>query len=150
MHGLRLTPHQQPLAPPACPASRPSRVAFVEAQETVCALEYWYPSQEWCTVLQCRHGLTKAALFDALVMHGQGANSSGTIERIVEAATAAAGGTPATGVDEAVWLEAFLAARKDLMLEYDGQWADDAARPDYFLELLERGAPAASGLYSGL
>lgn len=59
--------------------------------------------------------LTVAALYDGVLMHGEGRDPD-SIGTIVANATRSAGGTPANGVPEATWLRAFIAARRQDML----------------------------------
>lgn len=59
--------------------------------------------------------LSVAAMYDGVLTHGQGSDPD-SIEAIINNATVAAGGTPKSGIAQAVWLRAFIAARREDML----------------------------------
>ena len=84
----------------------------------------------------------------ACLQHGQGEGDPGSIEVILAAAAANAGGTPLTGVKEVTYLQAFLAARKKLLTNFDTLWAESVDRVTIYQQLLDlgkrrRGARAA-------
>ena len=93
--------------------------------------------------LGLRTPLSLAALYDAMIQHGDGDDPDG-IPALVRSATARAGGTPATGIGEARFLQAFLAARRaDVVHASDPStravWAQSVDRVDVFSYLLRTG-----------
>ena len=71
--------------------------------------------------------------------HGEGLGDKFSVDYIFEAAEKAAGGTPATGVDEAKWLDAFLKARYDLLSSWDSTSRASVNRIKIYQELLKLG-----------
>lgn len=86
-----------------------------------------------------RHHTSPPAAHPPLLQHGQGGGSEFSIDSIVEAAEKAAGGTPATGVDEAAWLAAFLRARRYALASGDAEAQASTGRVTVFRELLKLG-----------
>lgn len=58
----------------------------------------------------CRFPLTIGQLYDAWIQHGEGPCTP-CMGGMIAAVNAQLGGSPRTGVDEKVWLDAFLAHR---------------------------------------
>lgn len=73
------------------------------------------------------------------LQHGEGLGDKFSVDYIFEAAEKAAGGTPATGVDEAKWLDAFLKARYDLLSSWDSTSRASVNRIKIYQELLKLG-----------
>ena len=100
--------------------------------------------------------LSIAALYDAVLTHGEGSDPDSTGALIAQA-TRTAGGTPATGVPEAAWLRAFLEACRQDMLHpayapSTAAWTLAVGRIDVFEALLTQGnwslnAPIDTGTY---
>jgi chitosanase len=87
--------------------------------------------------------LTLAVLYDSVFMHGDGDDPDG-VPALMTTATKNAGGTPKTGIDEHVWLAAFIAARRaDLANANDPAsrmaWAEAVGRADALKDLLDVG-----------
>ena len=106
---------------------------------------YYAPSVAYSDELGLKTPLARAVLYDTVVMHGDGDDPDGTAALLARTQEAV-GGTPASGVDEATWLSAFLQTRKaDLLNPFDPAtqqvWAEAAGRVDVFEAL------AASGNY---
>ncbi|KAI7840223.1 hypothetical protein COHA_006005 [Chlorella ohadii] len=112
---------------------------FIDAQWAICDKEYHLPAMQWCKKIQCRHALTKAQLHDALVNHGQGLGDRFSVDYIFMDAQKAVNGTPATGVDEVVWLRAFLQARKALLASWDSTSAVSTPRITIYQKLVDIG-----------
>jgi chitosanase len=87
--------------------------------------------------------LSLAALYDAIIQHGEGDDPDG-LPAMIDRATERAGGDPTTGVDEEAWLRAFLSVRREtLEFAFDPEtreaWALGADRPEVFEEQLDLG-----------
>ncbi len=118
---------------------------FRKVQDNVMNQLYYAPSVAYSNELGLKTPLARAALYDTVVMHGDGDDPDGTAALLARTQEAV-GGTPASGVDEASWLSAFLQTRKaDLLNAFDPAtrqaWAEAAGRVDVFEAL------AASGNY---
>ena len=118
---------------------------FRKVQDNVMNQLYYAPSVAYSDELGLKTPLARAVLYDTVVMHGDGDDPDGTAALLVRTQEAV-GGTPASGVDEASWLSAFLQTRKaDLLNAFDPTtrqaWAEAAGRVDVFEAL------AASGNY---
>ena len=118
---------------------------FRKVQDNVMNQLYYAPSVAYSNELGLKTPLARAVLYDTVVMHGDGDDPDGTAA-LPARTQEAVGGTPASGVDEATWLSAFLQTRKaDLLNPFDSAtqqvWAEAAGRVDVFEAL------AASGNY---
>ena len=71
--------------------------------------------------------------------HGEGLGDKFSVDYIFQAAEKAAGGTPATGVDEDKWLAAFLQARYNLLASWDSTSQASVNRIKIYQELLKLG-----------
>jgi chitosanase len=116
---------------------------FRRAQDGVQDELYYRPSAKLADALGLRTALARTAIYDALLMHGGGDDPDG-LPALLEQTRAKAGGTPATGVDEAAWLSAFLRVRRaDLAHasnpETRAVWAKSLGRVDVFRTLAEQG-----------
>ena len=80
------------------------------------------------------------------LQHGEGLGDRFSVDYILQAAAAAVKGTPATGVDEVAWLRAFLAARYDLLYNWDPVARVSVKRIEIYRKLLDTGAPPGEGL----
>lgn len=75
-----------------------------------------------CAAFACRGGwavLTASSLRLPPPQHGQGLGDKFSVDYILAAAKKAVGGTPASGVDEVAWLQAFLKARHTMLYNWD-------------------------------
>ena len=104
---------------------------------------YFDPALSMWRQLGLRTPLSLAALYDAMIQQGNGDDPDG-VPALVRSATARAGGTPATGIGEARFLQAFLAVRRaDLGHASDPStravWAQSVDRVDVFSYLLRTG-----------
>ena len=87
--------------------------------------------------------LALAALYDAIIQHGEGDDPDG-LPAMMDRATTSADGDPASGVDESTWLTTFLEVRHETLMfafnpETRDAWALGADRPEVFQQLLEHG-----------
>ena len=104
---------------------------------------YFDPALRLWHQLGLRTPLSLAALYDAMIQQGDGADPDG-VPALVRSATARAGGTPAAGISEARFLEALLAARR-ADLAHASQpstravWAQSVDRVSAFSYLLHTG-----------
>ena len=108
---------------------------FRQAQDFIQRTQYYEPSANWGKLLGSRFALTKGQLYDAMVNHGEGRNDPFSIDYIVDAANLAAGGTPLTGVDEVLWLQSFLVARKNMLQAHK----QGGRRVEYYRKLMDQG-----------
>jgi chitosanase len=104
---------------------------------------YYRPSARFSDSLGLKTALARAAIYDTLLMHGAGDDPDG-LPALLERTRKEAGGTPATGVDEAAWLSAFLRIRReDLANARDPEtrqvWARSAGRVDTLRTLADQG-----------
>ncbi len=104
---------------------------------------YFDPALRLWHQLGLRTPLSLAALYDAMIQHGEGDDPDG-VPALVASARARARGTPATGISEAHFLQAFLAVRRaDLAHASDPStravWAQSVDRVDVFSYLLRTG-----------
>ncbi len=122
---------------------------FRAAQDAEVDATYFLPSQRHADQLGLRTPLARAQLADAIIQHGDGTDPDG-LPALIARATKAAKGTPASGVDEKVWLGCFLAERrKDLSHAHDPatrkEWAGSVDRVGVFEDLVKAGAWNLSG-----
>lgn len=73
------------------------------------------------------------------LQHGEGLGDKFSVDYIFMAAEKAVGGTPRTGVDERVWLSAFLKARYDLLWGWDQVARVSVRRITMYQKLVELG-----------
>jgi chitosanase len=104
---------------------------------------YFDPGLRLWHQLGLRTPLSLAALYDAMIQQGDEDDLDG-VPALVRSATARAGGTPATGISEARFLEAFLVVRRaDLAHASDPStravWAQSVDRVEVFSYLLNTG-----------
>ena len=104
---------------------------------------YFKPSQRRADQLGLRTPLARAELADAIIQHGEGSDPGG-LPALIARASKAAGGTPASGVNEKKWLSCFLAERrKELTHAHDPstrkEWAGSVDRVGVFEDLVKAG-----------
>jgi chitosanase len=119
------------------------------AQDAVVDEDDYQPAVRLAAEVGARLPLTLAVLYDTAVQHGDGDDPDGLAALATEA-TAAAGGAPGSGVDEATWLERFLdVRRRHLAHAADpstrAAWAATVSRVDTLRSLLDRGDVALDG-----
>lgn len=114
---------------------------FLEVQDAVVDEEYYDPAVVRWQDSGLATALSLAALYDAIIQHGEGEDPDG-LPAMMDRASEAAGGDPASGVDEAEWLGAFIVVRHDTLLNaFDPdtreEWAEGADRTEVFQQLLD-------------
>ncbi|KAL4422015.1 hypothetical protein ABPG77_005445 [Micractinium sp. CCAP 211/92] len=114
--------------------------AFRKAQDDVLNEEYYQGSQQAAAKYGLRSALAKAQLYDAWVQHGQADPGSRvypvSANGIADWTCSHVGGAPLAGINETMWLEAFLRRRR-WVLQSDSSWASSVARVDVFKWLLQ-------------
>jgi chitosanase len=114
---------------------------FREVQDHVVDELYYIPAMQAGDALGVKYPLSRAVLYDTIIQHGGGTDPD-SLSAIIAKTNQAAGGTPSSGVDEIVWLKAFLQARKvDLLSASDATtrtvWAASAGRVDVLSSLVD-------------
>jgi chitosanase len=104
--------------------------AFRRAQIRLVNRLIWNPAMAVARKLRVRYPLTQGQIYDAYVNHGEDG-----INRLLAKAKRRAGGTPATGVSEKKWLDAFLAVRL-AVLRKDSTWVHAVDRIAVYQRLL--------------
>lgn len=111
--------------------------AVKKAQLEKLAALYWEPALRQAESLGLKSAIAAGELYDACVNHGEdGSDAAMGLKQLVAKASAAAGGTPRSGVDETAWLKAFLSIRR-AYLEKD--WPDAVDRVDMYARILDTG-----------
>lgn len=108
--------------------------AFRTAQDDVEDRLYFIPAMKRADALHLATPLARAELYDAIIQHGEGDDPDGLPALLAKTAKTVSG-TPATGVDEKKWLEAFFTVRRaDLAHASDAStraaWAESVSRVD--------------------
>jgi hypothetical protein len=112
---------------------------FRAVQDQVVDDTYYQPAMVHAAQLGLQTALAKAAIYDAIIQHGDGNDPDG-VPALLSRTASQVGGTPATGVDEHVWLDKFLHVRRsDLQYSYDpatrAAWAESVGRVDVFFDI---------------
>jgi chitosanase len=123
---------------------------FRNVQDSITDRIYYQPAIRHARRLGLQTALAQAAIYDTIIQHGDGEDPD-SLSAILERTNQAVGGTPATGVDEEVWLDNFLKVRReDLAHAYDentrAEWSQSVGRCDVFMMLAERGNYNLSGV----
>ena len=108
--------------------------AFRKAQDDVEDRLYFVPAMKRADDLHLATALARAEIYDAIIQHGEGDDPDGLPALLTKTAKNA-GGTPATGIDEKKWLDAFFTVRRaDLAHASDAStraaWAESVSRVD--------------------
>ena len=116
---------------------------FLAVQDSVNDTLYRQPARLLATSLGASLPLSKLALYEAGIQHGYGPDYD-SVSKIVERASASAGGSPSNGVDEKKWLQAFLTERrKDLLNPANtataAGWAASVSRADAIQSIYSNG-----------
>jgi hypothetical protein len=112
---------------------------FRAVQDQVVDETYYQPAMAHVLELGLQTALGKAAVYDAIIQHGDGSDLDG-LPALLSRTAAQVGGTPATGVNEQAWVDKFLHLRRsDLEHSYNpatrAAWADSVARVDVLLDI---------------
>jgi chitosanase len=98
---------------------------------------YWEPALRQAESVGLKSALAVGELYDACVNHGESGNDTDMgLKQLIEKASAAAGGTPLSGIDEKAWLKAFLSMRRAYL---EKEWPDAVDRVDMYSRILESG-----------
>jgi len=116
---------------------------FREVQDALQDELYYQPAAKSAAQLGLKTALARTLVYDTLLMHGDGDDPDG-LPALLERARKAAGGTPATGVDEATWFSAFLRVRRSALEHAHDPatrkaWAEAVGRVDVFRTIAEKG-----------
>lgn len=117
--------------------------AFRTAQDDVEDRLYFVPAMRRADTLHLTLPLARAALYDAIIQHGEGDDPDGLPALLAKTAKSASG-TPASGVDEKRWLEAFFTVRRaDLAHASDPStrqaWSESVGRVDALRAIAKSG-----------
>jgi hypothetical protein len=117
--------------------------AFRAVQDQVVDETYYQPAVDNWVDLGMHSPLGLAALYDAIIQHGDGDDPDG-LPALIARTTQQMGGTPATGVDEHQWVVALLQVRRaDLAHSFDpatrAAWAESVGRVDVFSQIVASG-----------
>ncbi|MFH7027560.1 MAG: chitosanase [Heteroscytonema crispum UTEX LB 1556] len=117
--------------------------AFRAAQDEVVDKLYYQPSAKRANDAGLKLALSRAALYDTIIQHGEGDDPDG-LPALLKRTQKEAGGTPKTGVDEKQWLQAFLKVRRaDLAHAYNEdtreEWAQSVDRCDALSAIAKSG-----------
>ena len=112
---------------------------FKLAQDQINNEQYRQPARKLATALGLQLPLSKVAVYEAGIQHGYGDNLD-TVNQIAERTSAQVGGSPTEGIDEKVWLKAFLVQRKQDLLHpansaTAAEWVESVDRADAMLRL---------------
>ena len=116
---------------------------FRAVQDEVVDEMYYRPAVARGCELGLSTPLALAELYDAIIQHGEGEDPDG-LPALIERTVDRAGGSPATGVDEAEWLYDFLDVRRETLENaFDPEtreaWAASVYRVDIFIEIADSG-----------
>jgi len=116
---------------------------FRTIQDEVVNEEYYWPAVQLAEGLGLSFPLSLLNLYDACIQHGNGDDPDG-LPAIIRRATAQVGGTPADGIDEYDWLQAFMDIRRSVLLnpsdrETRDAWADSIGRIDSLTDIFTSG-----------
>lgn len=117
--------------------------AFRKAQDDVEDRLYFVPAMKRADDLHLATALARAEVYDAIIQHGEGDDPDGLPALLARTAKTVKG-TPATGVDEMKWLDAFFTVRRaDLAHASDAStreaWAESVSRVDALRALAKIG-----------
>ena len=123
---------------------------FRRVQDEVVDKLYYQPSVQYSNQLGLRTTLARAAVYDTIIQHGGGDDPDG-LPAILERTEQTVGGTPATGIDEKLWLDTFLSQRRETLAHAHDEktrevWSESVGRCDVFRSLAEQGNYNLSGV----
>lgn len=116
---------------------------FREVQDEVVDEEYYWPAVEHAEELGLSFPLSLLNLYDTCIQHGDGDDPDG-LPAIIGRATAQVKGSPADGIDEHDWLQAFMNIRRSVLLNASDpdtreEWAESVGRVDALIAIFESG-----------
>lgn len=99
--------------------------AFRAVQDKMVEKLFWIPTQRHARVLGIRTPLGMAILHDTIIQHGND-DDPDSLPSLIKETTKESGGTPATGINEKLWLRNFLKIRLDhLSHAYDPETREE-------------------------
>ena len=116
---------------------------FRSSQDEIVDREYYRPAMEIGDTLGLKTALARAVLYDTIIQHGGGEDPDG-LPAVIAKTQQVAGGSPQSGVDEKVWLSAFLKVRREV-LEHASDpatrkaWAESTYRVDVLSSIADAG-----------
>ncbi len=116
---------------------------FLSTQDRVNDRLYRQPSRQLVSTLGAQLPLTKLAIYEAGIQHGYGSDFD-SVRSIAARASAAANGSPLVGVNESMWLQAFLTERRKDLLNPANRataagWAASVSRADAIQSIYNNG-----------
>ncbi len=126
---------------------------FKRVQDEAVDELYYQPSVKYSNQLGLRTPLARAAVYDTIIQHGDGKKDPDGLLAILERTQNAAGGTPAEGVDEKLWLDTFLSQRRQTLANpYNKNthavWGKSVGRCDVFRSIAKQGNYDLKGVIS--
>ncbi|MCD9023118.1 chitosanase [Cohnella silvisoli] len=117
---------------------------FRQVQNDVVDEMYYGPSQVFADNLGLNLNLSRGQLYDAIIQHGSSADYSDSLPALINWTNERMGGTPASGVDEKDWMNAFLDVRRaDLENAVDPatreEWKKSVGRVDVYKSIVADG-----------
>lgn len=117
--------------------------AFRSAQDEIVDKEYYRPAMEFGDSVGLKTALARAVLYDTILQHGGGEDPDG-LPALLARTEQEAGGNPKTGVDEKIWLTAFLKVRRATLANASdpatrAAWAESVSRVDVLAFIAESG-----------
>ena len=117
---------------------------FRAVQDEIVDVLYYRPAMIPATTLGLNLPLSLAVFYDTIIQHGGGFDPDG-LDALIERTNEALGGqTPATGIDEKIWLNKFLEIRRENLQNPDNSktqevWKESVGRVDVFAALAAAG-----------
>lgn len=122
---------------PAAWAQAAEDSVFRAAQDEIVDREYYRPAMEASDQVGLKTALARACVYDTIIQHGGGEDPDG-LPAILAKTEQSVGGTPKTGVDEKVWLKAFLKIRRHVLENASDPATREAwAQSTYRVKVLE-------------
>ncbi|MBM4372988.1 MAG: chitosanase [Deltaproteobacteria bacterium] len=123
--------------------------AFREAQDRVTDELYYLPAMGYALDLGLELPLSRAVLYDTIIQHGDGENPDG-LAALLSQTLEGEGRSPADGLDEDVWLRAFLEVRRAVLEHADDpdtreEWAESVPRVEAWAWILDQGNTGLEG-----
>lgn len=117
--------------------------AFRDVQDAVVDEIYYQPSVQCADAAGLKTALARAVLYDTIIQHGEGDDPDG-LPALLQRTQKKVHGTPKTGIDEKIWLQAFLKIRRNNLLhpanpDTQEEWAQSVDRCDAFSAIATAG-----------
>jgi chitosanase len=116
---------------------------FLDAQDAIVEKEYLGPALQYCQKNGLQMPISGVCLYDTCIQHGDGEDGD-SLGSLIQKTNDQMGGNPTNGINENEWLQAFLAIRKQDLLnpennETQEEWAESAGRVDALMQILNSG-----------